>query len=639
MTATEGDRKLAAILAADVAGYSRLMGDDERATVASLKVARGVFKDRIKAHAGRLVDTAGDSILAEFKSVVEAVQCAVEVQDRLSTVNIPIPEHRKMHFRVGINLGDIIEEDDGTIYGDGVNVAARLEALAKPGGIMVSESAHMQVEGKLDIGLVDAGEFAVKNIAKPVRVYRMVKGDVKATGTVAAGNPAKNGRRRLAVIATTAMMGIALSGVAAWQLTRTPAPTERELASVERMAFPLPKEPSIAVLPFDNLSATDEYDYVADGLAENIITALSQARGMVVIARNSTFTYKGKATDVRQIAEDLGVRYVLEGSIQVADGQLRATAQLIDALSGSHMWSERYARTIADVFSVQDDIALNVVSSLQVELTEGPHALVWRGGTRSLDAWSLFQRGRERIVKFTAADLAEARRLFEQAVGIDPTFSLALAQIGNTHRLEVSFGYSNDPAVSLDSALSYAEQAVALDPESPDTHVVLAMVFRNRGNFERALEQAELALRFGPNHAYAIGIAAFVISPLGQPERAIGLIERAMRLSPNYLNWYPVVLAESQLLTGSYDIALSTLQTAKTDELPSWQARIKIASFAGLDRLEEAHRVLAEYVEIDPTYSIDSIREDLTVNLPFSPELLEKYLSLLRKGGVPEQPT
>jgi adenylate cyclase len=401
------------------------------------------------------------------------------------------------------------------------------------------------------------------------------------------------------------------------------------------MAFPLPDEPSIAVLAFDNLSATSEYDYVADGLAENIIAALSQARGMVVIARNSTFSYKGKATDVRQIAEDLGVQYVLEGSIQVADGQLRATAQLIDALSGGHMWSERYTRAVDDVFSVQDDIALNVVSALQVELTEGPHALVWRGGTKSLEAWSLFQRGREHLLKFTSIDLAEARRLFEQAVDIDPTYALALAQIGNTHRLEVLTGISNDPAESLDKALSYAEQAVALDPESPDTHVVLANVFRHRGNFKRALEQAEIALRRGPNHAYVISMAAVVFSPLGQPERAIDLIERAMRLSPNFLDWYPLQLAESHLLTGNYEMALATLQTAKAEEFPGWQARAKIASLAGLDRLEEAQHALAEHLESDPTYSIDKIRQILTAN-PYAPELLEKYLSLSRKAGVPE---
>ncbi|MDP6953866.1 MAG: adenylate/guanylate cyclase domain-containing protein, partial [Alphaproteobacteria bacterium] len=614
----------AAILAADVAGYSRLMGEDEPATIATITDYRNIFRDQIEANGGRVVDMAGDSILAVFDSAAGAVAAAVATQTALGERNAGLDPLRQMHFRIGVNLGDIREAGDGTVYGDGVNVAARLEGLAEPGGVMISEFAYQQVRRNPEMAFADAGRHEVKNIADPVRAYRVL-----APGAAAQEAP----RRRAVALSALAMAVIVLAGIAFWQTQRPPAV---ETASLERMAHPLPDEPSIAVLPFDNLSAGEEHDFIADGLSENIISALSQTRGMLVIARNSTFTYKGEAVKVQEVAEALGVRYVLEGSIQVVGERLRATAQLIDALSGNHLWSERYDHALDDVFAVQDDITLNVVSALQVQLTEGPHALVWRGGTKSLEAWSLFQRGREHLLRFTSDGVAEARRLFEQAVAIDPTFALALAQIGNTHRLEVRMGFSPNPEKSLDDALSYAEQAVAIDHDSPDAHAVLAMVFHNRHDFARAIEQVEIALRLGPNHGYVLGIAAVVLSPLGHTERAIALLEQAMRLSPNHLNWYPLVVAESHLLAGRHQMALDALEAAKADIVPQWRAWIRVAALGGLGRDDEARRAVAERLEDEPGFSIASHRERLEGPGAYAPETVATYVSLLRAAGVPE---
>ncbi len=617
--------RVAAILAADAVGYSRLMADDEPATVAALDRARDVFHAHVEGNQGRVVDTAGDSVLAVFETTTGAVRASIAIQEGLAALNADTPADRRMLFRVGIHLGDIIEKiADGTIYGDGVNVAARLEALSEPGGITVSDSVHGSIRERLDVGFELLGEHRGKNLKSPVVAYRLLP-DGAAT-------PMGKSKRWLAQVSVAA--AILALGLYAW-LQQSPA---IETASRDRMAFPLPAEPSIAVLPFDNVSASDEHDYVADGLAENIIAALSQARDMVVIARNSTFTYKGRAVKVQDVAEDLGVQYVLEGSIQVEGQNIRVTAQLIDALGGQHLWSDRYDRALNDVFAVQDEIALNVVSALQVRLTEGPHAVVWRGGTKSLKAWSLFQRGREQLLRFTEAGNTEARSLFEQAVDIDPAFALAKAQIGNCHRIDVMLGYSADPGRSLDLALSHAKEAVALDANSADAHVMLATVLRARRDFARAVEEIEIALRLGPGHGFVLGVSGQLLATLGQPERAIGLMQRAMRLSPSYPDWYPLALAEGHLLAGQPDKALSAMSAAD-DEYVSWfQARMEIAALAGLGRQDEAHIAVSERLEADPEFSIARIREHMESRRPYVPEAVDTYLTLLRAAGVPERP-
>jgi adenylate cyclase len=378
-------RKLTAILSADAVGYSRLMAEDETATVKTIASYREIMATLIKQHRGRVVDSPGDNLLAEFSSVVDAVQCAVAVQNEFQTRNAELAENRRMEFRIGINLGDVIDEED-RIYGDGVNVAARLEALADPGGVCVSKTAFDQIETKLPLGYEYLGEQSVKNIPKPVRAYRvLMKPD--AAGKVI-GEKRFLGRysRRTAMAAIIILVMVA-GGLVSWNIYLQQSKNV-EPASVEKMAYPLPDRPSIAVLPFNNLSGDSEQAYLVDGLTENVIGGLSKIPEMFVISRNSSFTYKGKSVKVQQVAEDLGVRYVLEGSVQKSGEQLRVTTQLIDALNGRHVWSEKYDRKVDNLFIVQDDITLNIAIAMQVKLTEGEQAKV-RHATDNLDAWSL----------------------------------------------------------------------------------------------------------------------------------------------------------------------------------------------------------------------------------------------------------
>ncbi|MDP6952765.1 MAG: adenylate/guanylate cyclase domain-containing protein [Alphaproteobacteria bacterium] len=420
-----GTRKLATILAADVAGYSRLMADDDQATVAALQQARTVFREGIEAHSGRLIDTAGDSVLAEFRSVVEAVQCAVEVQEKLKAINAPVAEERRMLFRIGVNFGDIIEEEDGTLYGSGVNVAARLEGLADPGTVAISARVYDDVEERLDIHVVDIGEHEVKNIAKPVKAYRLL-----THGETAAVPPgAGNGSRNLAV-AALAIVVLIIAGVGWWQSGTAPVPEVEEVAQGELP--PLPTGPSIAVLPFDNLNADPEQEYFADGLAEDILTRLAAFLDLKVIARNSSFQYKGAAVDVREVGRELGADYVLEGSVRRDAASIRISAQLLDARDGSHVWTETYDRdlSIGSVFAIQDEITEHVTAAIG-----GAHGAIAASGIGRLGGAPVGDlRSYECVLlayQYTGLPTVEihktARDCLEEVVVRDPNYVEALA--------------------------------------------------------------------------------------------------------------------------------------------------------------------------------------------------------------------
>ena len=434
------DKRLAAILAADVAGYSRLMETDERATVATLDAYRAVFKEHVTAYGGRIVDTAGDSVLAIFPSAIGAVAAAKDIQEDLGTRNEALPEQQRMRFRLGVNLGDVIEKDDGSIYGSGVNVAARLESLAEPGGICLSGKVVEEVEGKSDCGFEDIGEHEVKNIARPVRAFH---------------------------------------------LTDTKAPVA---ASGETLA--LPDKPSIAVLAFDNLSGDPEQEYFADGIAENLITALSRIRWLLVIARNSTFTYKGKAVDVKQVGREMGVRYVLEGSVRKAGGRVRISAQLIDADTGAHVWARRYDRELEDIFAVQDEITETIVAAIEPELGEVERERAHRKPPDSLDAWESYQRGLWHMWRMDAEDLAEARRLFQRAAELDPNFVQPLAASGYALFLEATNSYADSPLENFERALRLANKAISLDDKEALAHFTLGRIQTFRGEYDAAMERA-----------------------------------------------------------------------------------------------------------------------------------------------------
>jgi len=430
-------RKLTAILSADVEGYSRLMGDNEEATVRTLTAYREVLTTLIQQHNGKVLDSPGDNLLAEFVSVVDAVQCAVAIQKEINARNTELPENRKMQFRIGINLGDVIQEEE-RIYGDGVNIAARLEGLSEPGGICISKTAFDQIESKLPYGYEFLGDQPVKNIAKPVGAYRVL---MEPRVTVA-GEPDKKkptSMRRKTIIAGAVAVLLVAVGVGIWQFyMHRPS---LEPASVEKMAYPLPDNPSIAVLPFVNRSEDKEQDYFCDGITEEIITALSRTPKMFVIASNSTFSYKGKAVK----AEELGVQYVLEGSVRKAGDRVRITAQLIDALTGGHLWAERYDRDLKDIFALQDEITIKIISALQVELTDGEIARVRARGTQNLEAYLKVLHARESFFTVTKGGMATTRRLCEEAISLDPKYAAAYGFLGSAHWMDFLLGSSKSP--------------------------------------------------------------------------------------------------------------------------------------------------------------------------------------------------
>ncbi|MHC4435516.1 MAG: adenylate/guanylate cyclase domain-containing protein, partial [Planctomycetota bacterium] len=444
-------RKLTTILAADVAGYSRLMSDDEEATLRTLQGHREIIDGLIDKHHGRIFNTAGDSVLAEFGSTVEAVRCAISIQEELPVHNAELAEDRQMQFRIGVNVGDVMVEDDN-LYGDGVNVAARLEGVAEPGGICISGSAFDQVKDRLSIGFEDIGPQEVKNIAQPIPAFRVVPGSVSVAATPA--KPAGKKRWQLPAAAAIVVVLVA-GGLAVWQ----PWIARVEAASVERMAFALPDEPSIAVLPFANLNGVAEQDYLGNGLAENITTALTLTPNMFVIAGSSTSRYKGKDVPVRQVAEELGVRYVLRGSVQTSGEQVRVTTQLIDALSGRILWADRYEREAEATFILQDEITLNVLRELSIKLTSGESARLNQSSTKNLEAYQLVRGAIPVFLRLTKENNAEARRKFERAAELDPNYAVAWFFIGNTYFQAARFGWSENRASDMAKAKELAEKA------------------------------------------------------------------------------------------------------------------------------------------------------------------------------------
>ena len=447
------ERRLAAILCADVAAYSRLVREDEERTLAAVKAdIVENFEPGVAAHRGRIFKTMGDAVLAEFASVVDAVRCAVELQRNLVKRNAETPADRQIEFRMGVNLGDVVI-DGSDVYGDGVNVAARVQDVAEPGGICISEDTYRHLSGRIEVGYKDLGPLRLKNIDKPVRVYR-IESDTVMPGRVVVAMSARLQRWKwpaaTAIVALVALLAAGHFGVFP---IRVQSP-DVEPARPSRMAFALPDKPSIAVLPFDNLSADAKNDVFSDGLTEDIITSLSKISTMFVIARNSTFTYKGKPVKVQQVAEELGVRYVLEGSVQRSGEQLRMTAQLIDATTGRHLWSERYDREVQEIFALQDEITKQIVAALEVQLTAGEGARVAASGTENVKAWELVREGEAIHRRFTKENNAQAREIYKRAIELDSEYALAWAQLGATHFLTGGFNGATPPMSLLNGPSS-----------------------------------------------------------------------------------------------------------------------------------------------------------------------------------------
>jgi adenylate cyclase len=594
------ERKLAAILSADVEGYSRLMGDDELATVRAITEYRAVIASAVAGHAGRVVDAPGDNVLAEFASVVDAVQGAVDIQREIQSRNADLPASRRMRFRIGINLGDVIVEGD-RLYGDGVNIAARLEGLAEGGGICLSGTAYDQVEGKLPFGYEFMGEHTVKNIARPVRVYRLHLGPRPVLRPSPGSRSA--GRRLVTGVVGALVLAVLLgAGVwAGWRWLRPP----------ESAGLPLPDRPSVAVLPFSNLSQDPTQEYFSDGVTEDLITGLSKVSGLFVIARNSAFTYKGKPVKVREVSRDLGVRYVLEGGVQRAGSRVRITAQLVDATTGYHIWAERYDREVRDIFAVQDEVTQQIVRALAVKLTENEKTRIGRAPTGVLEAYDLVLRGKDARQRTTREGNAEARRLFVKALDLDPEYALAYAGLGWTHLQSWQFLWTTDRE-SLARARELSERAIALDNTLANAYQLLAQIHLWQKEHDRAIALAERAVALAPNDADGYETLAEILGWSGRPEESIGSIRHAMRLNPHYPFFYLWTLGHAYYLTERRQEALDTFGSIVRQNpnfLPAHAYRAVLLSELG--RESEGRKAWEKAGHLSPGVSMPNLRERL----------------------------
>ena len=544
MTTQEVKRKLAAILSADVKGYSRLMGEDEEWTLRTLNAYKEVMGSLIQQHRGRVVGTAGDSVLAEFASVVDAVQCAVEIQQVLRAKNAVVPENRRMEFRIGINLGDVIEEGD-TIYGDGVNIAARLEGLAEAGGICISESAYQQIENKLPLRYDYLGEHEVKNIAKPVRVYcARIEADAAPSKL---GKEKKLAQKRLPKAALAVIVVVVIAGlIALYQFVLRPSPSKTEVASKEKMAFPLPDVPSIAVLPFVNMSEDPKQEFLCDGMTEAIITALSKVPGMFVVARNSTFIYKGKPVKVKQVSEDLGVRYVLEGSLQRSGDRLRITTQLIDALAGNHLWAERYDRDLKDIFALQDEITIKILNGIQVKLTMGgevstsqKYAEKYYRGKQGLDCYLKLMEANAYTQRHNIQDNNMARRMAEEAIAMCPENPMGYVRLGYIYHRDFLLGNTKSPRETVEKGIELAQKALAMDDSLAIAHALMCELYMDKREYDKAIAEGEKGVALNPGGTSELLDYAVSLCYAGRPEEAIQLFQKAIRFNPcNPTNLY-----------------------------------------------------------------------------------------------------
>jgi len=622
-------RKLTAILSADAVDYSRLMGEDEEATVRTLTAYREVLKSLIQQHNGRVIDSPGDNLLAEFASVVDAVQCAVAVQKELKTRNDEMPENRRMQFRIGINLGDVIQEED-QVYGDGVNIAARLEGLAEPGGVCISKTAFDHIETKLPYGYEFLGDRAVKNIAKPVRAYRVLL-EPEAAGKVI-GEKRFLGRfsRRTAMAAIIILVLVA-GGLVSWNIYLQQS-KKVEPASIEKMAFPLPDKPSIAVLPFDNMSGDPEQDYFSDGLTEQIISAFSKIPYLFVIARNSTFTYKGKPVKVQQVAEELGVRYVLEGSVRKAEERVRITAQLVDALTGHHLWSESYDRDLKDIFAIQDEITMKIVTAMRVKLTSGEQARMWGKGTKNLNAYLKLLEGIEQFNLLNKEANVRAKQLFEEAIALDPEYGQAYDILGGSHLTDVLYGWSKLPPKSFQRAFELSQKALSLDDSLSYPYVTISRIYLLQKNHEKAISEAQQAVEINPNSAQASFNLGWILRCAGRPEEGIPLLKKAIRLNPVPHVIQLDVLGRAYFLTGRYEEAVAEYKKVVKIDPDYRDAHVGLASiYAILGRGEEARTEVSEILRIESSFSIKKYEKFMFFQIGLEPEI-----EGLRKAGLPE---
>ncbi len=582
-------RKIAAILAADVVGFSRLAGADEDRTLARLRALRSDLIDpTVAVHHGRVFKRTGDGLIVEFRSVVDAVRCAIEVQHGMAERNEGVAPEKRIELRIGVHLGDVVEEADGDLMGDGVNIAARLESIAEPGGICLSEDAYRQVRDRVKETFVDLGEKALKNIARPVRVYAA---PILSPGAEAA----------------------------------SPHPPVEPAA---------PPRASIAVLPFANMSGDAEQEYFADGIAEDIITALSKLGQLFVIARNSSFTFKGRNVHVGEVAKSLGVRHVLEGSVRKSGARVRITAQLIDATTGGHLWAERFDRELTDIFAVQDDVTAHIVNALALNLSRGDRQSIAAERTDNQEAYDCFLRGRELWWVFRKDANREAGRLLRRAAELDPSFAPAFAFLSAALATDYANGWSDLPAEALKEAEKAAQEAVRLDERYPYALWSLAMTLSWERRLDEALSAAEKAIAFNPNFADGHSMVGVQLHWLGRSEEALKCFDRAMALDPYFPSLLLYFRAQAAYQLGQYPEAVALLKRRilRSPETDSSRALLA-ASYGQMGLVEEAREAWRELMRVNPAYSLEHRRQVLPYKNPAD---FERIVEGLRKAGLPE---
>lgn len=588
-------RKIAAILAADVVGYGRLTGADEDRTLARLRALRSDLIDpTIAVHHGRVVKRTGDGALVEFRSVVDAVRCAIEVQNGMVERNAGLPPERRIDFRIGIHLGDIVEEIDGDLMGDGINIAARLEGIAKPGAICLSEDAYRQVKARLNLAVSDLGATQLKNIADPIRVYLL------EVGAVAQANPT----------------------------------TQSEPTKLEKPSAPLalPDKPSIAVLPFQNMSGDTEQEYFSDGITEDIITALSRLRWFFVIARNSTFAYKGKGVDIKHLGRELGVRYVLEGSVRKSGQRVRVTGQLIDATTGNHIWAERYDRDLTDIFALQDEITTSVTAAIEPKLLAAEGVRTETRSIADLNAWDLVARALSHFWKLTATESETAIKILREAVQRYPNYAPAHSMLAFALLVAGHVGWIPDSG-ERESAADHARTAAELDESDPWAHMALGYLAFTDRQTEAAVRHFQAAIDLNPNFAAAYGYVGWALVFDGRSEEALPRFEQAMRMSPrDPLNgFFSAGISAAHYFSSNYSEAVKWARQSvqlRPGLLGGYRILCASLAQAGLD--EEARSVMSHLRQLHPNLSIAWIES----NVPYTAGPMAKFLEGLRKAGL-----
>jgi adenylate cyclase len=620
-------RKLSAILSADVVGYSRLMREDEEKTVRTLTTFRKALNQLIQLYRGRVVDSPGDNILAEFTSVVDAVNCAVEIQRELAELNAEFSENRRMQFRIGINLGDVIEEGK-RIYGDGVNIAARLESLAEEAGICISGTVYDAVESKIGLEFEFLGEQEVKNIDKPIRAYRILSFPGAAAHRVVRAKRAVGRAWRKVFVA---MIAVFIAGAAAiWHFYfRYPS---METASSEKTAFPLANEFSIAVLPFTNMSGDPEQEFLSDGITEEIISGLSKVPNLFVIARNSVFTYKGKSINIEQVGKELGVRYVLEGSFRKAQDRVRITAQLIDTSTGGHVWSERYDRNLTDIFALQDDITQKIMAALQIKLTGGEEARLFAKGTDNLDAYIKFLRGRRLILNYNKEDNALGRQLMEEVIATDPNYASAYFALSGTYFIDILVGTSKSPQESMMMAIKHCKQAIALDETMSSAQAWLGFLYSRIGKYDEGIALCKRGVELGPTDEGAYRYLAMALRVAGRWEEAITASEKAIRLNPFPESGTLSGLGMAYGFTGQFEKAIMACQKATKKNPQDLISHVSLAAVYGMaDMIAEAKAASADVLRIEPNFSAEKFVKRLKWKRE---EDKDNFLKALQKTGL-----